>query len=72
MRCILFGLICLTAFTSIDTFNTRFTGMTDDQVVQQGADVRWQVATIGLWAVLLLVSYIPGMSLSRPVTKGLV
>lgn len=72
MRHVLFGLICLTAFTSIDTFNTWFTGMTDDQVVQQGSDVRWQVATIGLWAMLLLVSFIPGMSLSRPVTKGLV
>ncbi len=47
MRYILFDLICLTAFTSVDTFNTRFTGMTDGQVVQQGADIRWQVATVG-------------------------
>ena len=71
MRHVLFGLICLTAFTSIDTFNTRLTGMTDDQVVQQGADIRSQVVAVSLWLMLLLVSFIPGMALSRPVTKGL-
>ena len=71
-RHVLFGLICLIAFTSIDTFNTRLTGLTDDQMVQQGADIRSQVAAVGLWAALLLVSFIPGVPLSRPVTKGLV
>lgn len=68
----LFGLICLIAFTSIDTFNTRLTGMTDNEVVQQGADIRSQVAAVGLWVILLMASFVPGMSLSRPVTKGLV
>jgi O-antigen ligase len=72
MRYLLFGLICLIAFTSVDTFNTQLTGMTDDQVVQQGGDIRWQVAAVGLWIVLLIVSFLPGMSRSRPITKGLV
>ena len=72
MRCVLFGLICLIALTSIDTFNTRLTGLTDDEMVQQGADIRGQVTAVGLWLVLLVASFIPGMSLSRPVTKGLV
>lgn len=72
MRWLLFGLICLIAFTSIDTFNTRLTGVTDEQMVQQGGDVRWQVAAIGLWIALLMASFIPGMARSRPLTKGLV
>lgn len=71
MRCVLYGVICLTAFASVDTFNTQFTGITDDQAVQQGADIRSQVAAISLWSVLLLMSFIPGMALSRPVTEGL-
>ena len=71
MRCALYGLIGLTAFVSVDTFNTQFTGITEDQAFQQGADIRSQVAAIGLWAALLLMSFIPGMALSRPVTKGL-
>ncbi len=71
-RYALFGLICLIAFTSIDTFNTRLTGLTDEQMVQQGADIRGQAAAVGLWIVLLLASFLPGMALSRPVTKGLV
>ena len=72
MRYVLFGLICLIACTSVDTFNTQLTGMTDAQVVQQGGDIRWQVVATALWIVLALVSLIPGMSLSRPITKGLV
>lgn len=72
MRYALFVLICLIAFTSIDTFNTRLTGLTDEQMVQQGADIRGQAAAVGLWIVLLLASFLPGMALSRPVTKGLV
>ncbi len=72
MRWLLFGLICLIAFTSIDTFNTRLTGVTDEQMVQQGGDIRWQVAAIGLWIALLMASFIPGMARSRPLTKGLV
>ncbi len=68
----LFGLICVITFTSIDTFNTRLTGLTDDQMVQQGADIRGQVTALGLWVVVLLVSFIPGLSRSRPITKGLV
>lgn len=72
MRYVLYGLICLVAFLSIDTFNTQLTGVTDEQMVQQGGDTRWQVAAIGLWSVLLMVSFLPGLSLSRPTAKGLV
>lgn len=71
MRYVLYGVICLTAFASVDTFNTQFTGITDDQAVQQGADIRSQVAAISLWVALLLMSFIPGMALSRPVTEGM-
>ena len=71
MRCVLYGVIGLTAFVSVDTFNTQFTGITEDQAFQQGADIRSQVAAIGLWAALLLMSFIPGMALFRPVTQGL-
>jgi len=72
MRYLLFALICLIAFTSVDTFNTQLTGITDEQAIQQGGDIRWQVLTIGLWIVLAAVSFIPGMAVARPVRNGLV
>ncbi len=71
-RYLLYALICLIAFVSVDTFNTQLTGVTDDQMVQQGGDTRWQMASIGLWITLLTASFLPGLSLSRPMTKGLV
>ena len=72
MRYVLFGLICLIAFTSIDTFNTKLTGLTDDEMVRQGSDIRGQVTAVGLWVLLLVLSFLPGMALSRPITKGMV
>ena len=71
MRYVLYAVICLTALASVDTFNTQFTGITDDQAAQQGVDIRTQVAAVSLWTTLLLMSFIPGMAPSRPITEGL-
>ena len=71
LRYLVLGLMCLVALVSIDTFNSQLSGVSDDLTVMQGGDIRPQVAALGLWLVLIAVSFIPGVAHSPPLTRGL-
>lgn len=72
LRYLVLGLTCLVAFVSIDTFNSELSGVSDALAVQQGGDIRPQIGALGLWMVLIAVSFIPGIAHSPPLTRGLV
>lgn len=71
LHLLVLGLVCLVAFVSVDTFNSQISGVSDELAIQQGGDIRPQVAALGLWMVLIAVSFIPGISHSPPLTRGL-
>ena len=71
LRYLVLGLMCLVALVSIDTFNSQLSGVSDDVAVQQGGDIRPQIAALALWLVLIAISFIPGVSHSPPLTRGL-
>jgi len=71
LRYLVLGLTCLAALVSVDTFNSQFSGVSDAVAVQQGGDIRPQIAALGLWMALTAISFIPGVAHSPPLTRGL-
>ena len=71
VRKLALGLLCLIMVASLETFNSQLSGLTDDQLVQQGGDLKQQMAAIVLWAGIMLLSFIPGVARAQTSTLGI-
>lgn len=71
IRKLVIGLLCLVMAVSMETFNAGLSGLSDDQLVQQGGDLKQQIAAIVLWAGVMLLSFIPGVSRAPTSTRGM-
>ena len=60
IRYIVYACLILAILVSIEIYNTAFSGLSEDDAVKQGADMRPQIAALMLWSLLILISFIPG------------
>lgn len=65
------GLLCLIMISSFETFNPQLSGLSDDQLLQQGGDLKQQIVAIVLWGGVMLLSFIPGVSRAPTSTRGM-
>ena len=71
VRYIVFAVLSLIILASLETFNLAFSGISAADAVRQGADLRPQIAAISLWALLVFLSFIPGVARLPVRIKGL-
>ncbi len=71
IRKLALGMLCLIIVASMETFNPGLTGLSDDALIQQGGDLKQQLTAIVLWAGVIFLSFIPGVSRTPTTTRGM-
>lgn len=71
VRQLALAVLCLIIIVSVETFNTVLSGASDSEALQTGADVRAQVAAVMLWALLIGLTFLPGVARFPVTARGL-
>jgi exopolysaccharide production protein ExoQ len=65
------GILGLIVIVSTETFNPVLLGSSDENLIQQGSEIRAQLAAIALFLLLMGLSFLPAFSRHRPPTRRL-
>ncbi len=52
-------ILALVILVSMENFNIAFSGLSEEEVVRQTADLRPQLAAVSLWSLVIVLSFLP-------------